>query len=117
MDNDERSEEDLGWRVDEDATAADLHLPADRIRPLRPNEEGRTVFRDVDGQRRRLPADLTGLSRGDRDAALQAMGNALGTGPPNFAVMAAVQRLDEMRASGRISQEQYEKERRRIEEL
>ncbi|MBA3748967.1 MAG: hypothetical protein H0W96_15960 [Solirubrobacterales bacterium] len=117
MDKDERSEDELQWRVDEEATAADIHVPAERIRPLNPGEEGRTVFRDEDGQRRRLPVDLTSLSPAHRDAALAAMQSALGAGPPNFAVMAAVQRLDQMRASGRLSEEQYQKERKRIEEM
>lgn len=51
----------------------------------------------------------------DRDAALAAMSQALGAAPPDVARMAAIERLTELRAAGRISEEQYRDERRRLE--
>lgn len=114
MEAEEPQEEDLGWRVDEGATSAEI---VDDPAPLSPGPaEGRVVFRDEAGRRTRLPADLSQLSPRSRDAALQAMGNALRSGPPqNIAVMAALERLSQMRAAGKISEEQYEKERERLE--
>lgn len=113
MDAEEPQEEDLGWRVDEGATSAEI---VDDPAPLSPGPaEGRVVFRDENGRRTRLPADLSRLSPRSRDAALQAMGNALRSGPPNVAVAAALQRLGQLRASGKMSEEQYQKEKERLE--
>lgn len=101
------------WRVDEAATSAEVTQdPA----PLdAPPSQGRVVFEDEDGNHRRLPEDLSRLSTEQRDAALAAMSQALRAGPPDFARVAAIERLTEMHAAGRISEEQFEKERRRLE--
>jgi hypothetical protein len=65
---------------------------------------------------RRLPADLSELTAEQRDAALGAMSEALGRAPLDYARMAAIERLTEMRAQGRITQEHFERERRRLQE-
>lgn len=61
--------------------------------------------------------DSTGRFRSEeeRDAALAAMSQALGAAAPDVARVAAIERLTELRAAGRISEEQYRKERRRLE--
>lgn len=104
----------LSWQVDESATSADL--AADPEAPLPPpSGEGRVVYVDENGRRRRLPADLGDLSPEERDAAIAATSQALGAAPPDHARMAAIERLTEIRAAGRMSEEQYHKERRRLE--
>lgn len=113
MDEEERMGREPEWRVDEAATSAEVTQdPA----PLDESpSEGRVVFEDEDGHRRQLPEDMSRLSTEQRDAALAAMSQALRAGPPDFARVAAIERLTEMHAAGRISAEQFEKERRRLE--
>lgn len=114
MDWRRRTGRKLRWRVDERATAADL--VADQTAPPgRSPAGGRIVFVDENGRRRRLPADLAELSAEERDAALAAMSQALGAGPPDVARAAAIERLTELRAAGKISEKQYRRERRRLE--
>lgn len=105
----------LTWRVDERATSAEL--AADPAAPLPSDSgEGRVVYVDENGRSRRLPADLGELSAEERDAAIAATSQALGAGPPDYARTAAIERLTELRAAGRISEEQFHKERRRLED-
>lgn len=72
------------------------------------------MYTDENGRQRRLPADLAELTADQRAAALAAMSQALGAGPADAARTAAIERLTEIRAAGRISEEQYRKERRRL---
>ena len=114
MDQDKPLDGELEWSVDEGATSADM---VDDPAPLDPRggTEGRVVFRDENGMPRRLPADLSRLSPHHRDAALAAMGNALRAGPPNVAVQAAIHMLKQKRAAGKITEEQFQKEKARLE--
>jgi hypothetical protein len=73
------------------------------------------VYTDDDGRSRYLPADPGGLAAEQRDAAIAGLSQALGAGGPDVARRAAIERLTEIRAAGRISEEQYRKERRRLE--
>lgn len=105
----------LVWRVDDSATAADL--TRDRAASDDPSPAGgRVVFTDDNGEPRRLPADMSQLAPEQRDAAIEALSQALGSGPPDYARMAAIERLTELRAAGKISEEQFQKERRRLED-
>jgi hypothetical protein len=105
----------LGWRVDREATMDDL--TADPHAPLRPADGGgRMVYVDEHGQRRRLPANLDELTPQQRDAVIAALSQELGAAPPDEAKMVAIERLTELRAAGRISEEHYKRERRRLEE-
>lgn len=107
----------LTWRVDEDATSADvLEGRATPRDPSDPSGGGRVVFVDENGERRRLPGDMSQLRAEERDAAIAGMAQALGAGPPDQARMAAIERLTELRAEGKISEEQFHKERRRLED-
>ena len=107
----------LTWRVDEDATSADaLEGRATPWDPSNPSGGGRVVFVDEDGEQRRLPDDMSQLRAEERDAAIAGMAQALGAGPPDQARMAAIERLTELRAAGKISEEQFHKERRRLED-
>jgi hypothetical protein len=65
---------------------------------------------------RRLPDDLGALTAEQRDAALSAMSQALGGASPDYARLAAIERLTEMRSAGTITQEFFERERRRLEQ-
>lgn len=115
MDSEKRTGPEHDWTVDEAATKDELR--ADPEAPLQPPDGGgRVVFVDENGRRRRLPANLGELSSGQRDAALGAMSRALGAGPQDYAKMAAIERLTELRAAGRISDEKFERERRRLED-
>ena len=104
----------LGWRVDREATMEDL--TADPHAPLRPADDGgRMVYVDEHGERRRLPANLDELTPQQRDAAIGALSQELGAAP-DMAKIVAIERLTELRAAGKISEEHYRRERRRIEE-
>ena len=103
-----------GWSVDERATTDELRSEEGVARTSDAGE-GRVVFLDENGERRRLPADLGELSPAQRDAAIAGMSEALGAGAPDAARRAAVERLTELRAAGKISEEQFHAERRRLE--
>lgn len=114
MDWKERLGRKLGWVVDDSATMEDL--AADPTAPLKPpGGGGRVVYVDADGNKRRLPADLDELHPDERDAAIEAMSQALGAPPPDVARTAAIERLTELRAEGKISEDAYRRERRRLE--
>lgn len=120
MESERRSERKLHWRVDETATSDELAAdPADRADPAIPSRPpvggGRVVYVDEDGSRRRLPADLAELTAPQRDAAIAALSRSLGAGPQEVARRAAIERLTELRASGKLTAEQFHKERRRLE--
>ena len=108
MDPKGRLRRKLTWRVKERATT---DLAADSP----PADGGRVVFEDEHGRPRRLPANLGELSPEQRDAAIGALSQALGAGPPDAARLAAIERLTELRAAGKLSEEQFHKERRRLE--
>jgi hypothetical protein len=111
----ERIGRKLGWRVDESATLDDLTTDGAGLAP--PGGGGRVVFVDHEGRARRLPANLDELSREERDAALAAMSQALGGPPPDAARTAAIERLTELRAAGRLSEADFRRERKRLEGL
>lgn len=109
MDPKGRLRRKLTWRVKERATT-DLAAG-----PQPPTDGGRVVYEDEHGRPRRLPADLGELSPEQRDAAIGALSQALGAGPPDAARLAAIERLTELRAAGKLTEEQFQKERRRLE--
>ncbi len=104
----------LTWRVDDEAMAAELTPDSP---PLGEGPAGgRVVFEDENGRPRRLPADVGELTPEQRNAAIEAMSQALGAPAPDYARTAAIERLTELRASGRMTEEQFQKERRRLED-
>ncbi|CAA9524885.1 MAG: hypothetical protein AVDCRST_MAG67-3546 [uncultured Solirubrobacteraceae bacterium] len=114
MDSRKRSRRRLTWRVDDTATSAELAPGGAGALPP-PAGGGRVVYVDENGLRRHLPADLAGLSAEQRDAAVGAMAQSLGAPARDVARTAAIERLTELRAAGRMSEEQYQRERRRLE--
>ena len=95
------------WKVDKDESLADLRRGEDP-------PGGRLVYVDEHGRRRRLPADLAALSPEERRAAVAALTRALGGPDPDYARLAAVERLTELRAAGKITEENFVRERRRL---
>ncbi len=107
--DDDQPDRQEGWRVDEDESIA-------RAREERPETGGgMVVYIDEHGRRRRLPADMSELTREDAASATAALSSALGGAPPDQARLAAIERLTELRASGRMSEEDFKREKRRIE--
>lgn len=53
----------------------------------------------------------------ERDARLAALSSALGAADPDYSRIAALERLAELRAAGAVSQEDYDRERRRLSGL
>ena len=82
-----------------------------------PPPQGGAQPADVDenGWPLRLPGDPGGRSPEELDAALAAMSQELGGATRDYARMAAIERLTEMRAAGTMSEEDYRRERRRLE--
>ncbi len=95
------------WKVDEAESKDRLVEPGERA-------GGKLVYVDEDGRRRRLPADMSTLTPAERRAATAALSSALGAPDPDYARLAAVERLTEMRAAGTLSEENYNRERRRL---
>ncbi len=95
------------WKVDEEESLD---------RSLEPDQPpgGKLVYVDEHGRRRHLPADMAKLTPEERRAATAALSSALGAPDPGYARLAAVERLTEMRAAGTVSEENYQRERRRL---
>lgn len=101
------SDPETAWEVDR----------AESLDRLRRGEEppgGKLVYVDEHGRQRRLPAEPAELTREERRAAVAGLSRALGGPDLDEARLAAVERLTEMRAAGRISEEQFLRERRRL---
>lgn len=76
---------------------------------------GMMIFTDEHGNRRRIPAERGALSRGERRAAAKALHQDLGAAPADYARMAAIERLTELHASGKMSEEDFLREKKRLE--
>jgi hypothetical protein len=100
-------DEEPAWKVSEAESLARLR------RPDQP-PGGRLVYVDEHGERRRLPADMSTLTPEERRAAVAALSSELGAPDPDYARLAAVERLTELRAAGAVSEENYNRERRRL---
>jgi len=101
------ADRERAWAVDEADSLARLRESGERA-------GGRLVYVDEHGRRRRLPADMADLTPGEVRAAAGALSSALGAPDPDYARLAAVERLTEMRAAGTVSEENYKRERRRL---
>jgi hypothetical protein len=78
-------------------------------------EGGKIIFTDEQGRRRRLPAERGVLSSGELSAAADALHRDLGSPARDYARMAAVERLTELRAAGKMSEEDFLREKKRLE--
>jgi hypothetical protein len=75
---------------------------------------GMMIFTDEHGQRRRIPAERGTMSGQDLGAAARALHRDLGQAPTDYANVALLERLNELRASGRMSEEDFLKEKKRL---
>ncbi len=87
-----------------------------------PERAGRSVggwliYTDEHGVQRRLPAELGQLSTSEIAAAAKATARELGAPDLSYAKLAAIERLNELRSAGAISEENYLREKRRIQKL
>lgn len=98
---------EAGWEVDKEESLG-------RLRRGEEPPGGRLSYVDEHGRHRRLPADLGALTPEERRAAVGALSRALGGPDPDDARLAAVERLTEIRAAGRMSEEDFVRERRRL---
>lgn len=103
------------WRVDGSASR-------ERLRDYEPVAEraglrvgGWLVYTDEHGAQRRIPAQEGELSTPDIAAAAKATSRELGASEPGYATIAAIERLNELRSAGAISEENYLREKRRLE--
>jgi hypothetical protein len=75
---------------------------------------GMMIFTDEHGRRRRIPAERGTMSGRDLGAAARALQNDLGAAPRDYAKVALLERLNELRASGKMSEENFLKEKKRL---
>ncbi len=111
-DADERDDKPV-WEVDQEATRERLRHEASGTGPLQAGG-GKMVYIDQDGKRRRLPADMSELTGAELGAAAAALSSELGAPSPDYARIAALERLNELRAAGAVSEENYIREKRRL---
>lgn len=105
------SESRSEWRVDWAASR-------EHLRDFDPTPDGTSggalVYTDEHGAQRVLPADRGELSARDIAAAARATADELGAVDSSYAQVAALERLNEMRSAGAVSEENYLREKRRI---
>jgi len=101
------ADRERAWKVDRADSLARMLKSGER-------PGGKLVYVDEDGRQRSLPADMAALTPEERRAAVAALSSALGAPEPDYARLAAVERLTEMRAAGTVSEENYKRERRRL---
>ncbi len=102
------------WKVEGEETMDSLVEPDSSPLP-RADGEGMMIYTDEHGRRRRIPAERGALSSGELRAAAAALRADLGAAPVDYARTAAIERLNELRASGKMSQEDFEREKKRLE--
>ncbi len=100
------------WEVDQEATRARLRVEASRTGPGEAG--GKMIYADQHGKHRRLPADMSELTGAELGATAAALSSELGAPSPDYARIAAVERLNELRAAGAVSEENYIREKRRL---
>ena len=107
-------EKDPVWKVEGEETMDSLVEPDSSTKP-RAEGEGMMIYTDERGRRRRIPAERGALSSGELRAASAALRADLGEAPVDYARMAAIERLTELRASGKMSEEDFLREKKRLE--
>ncbi len=101
------------WEVDQEATRARLRVEASRTGPGKAGG-GKMIYADQQGKHRRLPADMSELTGAELGAAAAALSAELGGQTPDYARIAAIERLTELRAAGAVSEENFIREKRRL---
>jgi len=101
------------WYIDAADSIARAQRESPAGRPLGVGP-GMLTYVDENGKRHQLPENLRNLSVEERQAALAALSSAAGAPPPDAARIAALERLNELRAAGAVSEENYAREKRRL---
>jgi hypothetical protein len=78
---------------------------------------GWLIYTDEHGAQRRIPAEEGALSSREIASAAAATSIELGAADPDYAKLAALERLNELRVAGAVSEENYLREKRRLQGL
>lgn len=120
-DNPPRDEKEEGqpgqdpvWKV-EGEESMDSLLEQSSTGDARPDGEGMMIYTDEHGRRRRIPAERGAWSGSELRGAAGALHRDLGAPPLDYARRAAIERLTELRAAGRMSEEEFLREKKRLE--
>lgn len=102
------------WKVEGEETMDKLQ---NQIPPSSPRYDGggMMIFTDEQGRRRRIPAERGQMGSVEMRAAAHALHRDLGAPAADYRMAAVMERLNELRASGRMSEEDYQREKRRLE--
>jgi hypothetical protein len=113
-DEDEAPEKEPVWQVEGEETMDKL---VEGSSPSDPDFDGggMMIFTDEHGRRRRIPTERGQLSSAELRAAANALQRDLGAPSASYARVAAIERLTELHASGRMSDEDFEREKKRLE--
>ena len=113
-DEEEPSKAEHVWKVEGEETMDKL---VEQTPPSDPSYDGggMMIFTDEHGRRRRIPTERGALSGGELRAAARALHEDLGAAPADYARMAVIERLTELRASGKMSEEDFLREKKRLE--
>lgn len=114
-DEDGGADEEPVWKVEGEETMDKLQ---NQIPPSSPRYDGggMMIFTDEQGRRRRIPAERGQMSGGELRAAANALQRDLGGPTADYRRVAVIERLNELRASGKMSEEDYLREKKRLEE-
>jgi hypothetical protein len=107
-------ERESEWRVDRSASRERLQSYDPAAERAGRSVGGWLIYTDEHGVQRRLPENLGELSTEEIAAAARATARELGAPDPSYAKVAAIERLNELRSAGAISEENYLREKRRI---
>ncbi len=107
-------ERDPVWKV-EGEESMDSLLGQTSPSDARADGEGMMIYTDEHGRRRRIPAERGALSSRELRAAAAALRADLGAPAPDYARMAAIERLTELRAAGKMNEEDFLREKKRLE--
>jgi hypothetical protein len=105
------------WRVDRAASRERLRESGPAAERTGEAAGGWLIYTDEQGAQRRLAADMSQLSSRAIAAAARATSYELGAVEPGDIKLAAIERLNELRTAGAISEENYLREKRRLLEL
>lgn len=113
-DGDEPPDAEPVWKVEGEETMDKLQQQKSPSSPTY-DGGGMMIFTDEQGRRRRIPVERGALSSGELRAAANALRADLGGPAPDYARVAVIERLNELRASGKMSEEDYLREKKRLE--
>jgi predicted deacylase len=105
------------WRVDRAASREWLRHYDPVAERAGKRVGGWLIYTDEHGAQRRIPEEEGALSSAEIAAAARATSIELGGVDRDYAKLAALERLNELRAAGTVSEENYVREKRRLQGL